>query len=61
MPNIKSKPTNDPKLAGMKGITSWFIEKIPAVSVMGEMYSYDGKKVRNPFLSPYLAIMSLPT
>jgi hypothetical protein len=53
-PNIKTKPTNDPKLAGVKGITSLFIEKISAVSVMGEMYSCDVRKVvRNPFLSPY--------
>lgn len=61
-PNIKAKPTNDPKLAGMKGITSLFIEKIPAVSAIGEMYSCDIRKaVRNPVLSPYLAIMSLPS
>jgi len=34
-PNVKIKHINDPKVAGMKGITSLFIEKIPAVSVMG--------------------------
>jgi hypothetical protein len=60
-PNVKTKPTNDPKLAG-KGMTSLFIEKIPAVSAMGEMYSCDVRKVvRNPFLSLCLVIMSLPS
>jgi hypothetical protein len=50
-PNIKSKHTNDPKFAG-KGMTSLFIEKIPAVSAMGEMNSCDvGRVVSNPFLS----------
>ena len=39
MLNIKTKPTNDPNLAGIKGMTSLFIEKIPAVSAIGEMYS----------------------
>jgi len=60
--NAKTKPTNDPKLAGMKGMTSPFIEKIPAVSAMGQMNSCDVRKVvRNPFLSPCLVIMSLPS
>jgi hypothetical protein len=61
-PNVKTKPTNDPKLAGMKGMTSLFIEKMPAVSAMGEMYNCDVRKVvRNPFLSPWLVIMNLPS
>jgi hypothetical protein len=46
----------------MKGMTSLFMEKIPAVIVMGVMYSCGVRKVvRNPFLPPYMAIMSLPT
>jgi hypothetical protein len=61
-PNMKTKPTNDPKLAGMKGMTSLFIEKIPAVSAIGEMYNCDVKKVvRYSILSPCLIIMSLPS
>jgi hypothetical protein len=61
-PNVKTKPTNDPKLAGMKGMTSLFIEKIPAVSAMGEMYNCSVRKVvRNLFLSPCSVIMSLPS
>jgi hypothetical protein len=61
-PNVKSKPTNDPKLAGIKGMTSLFIEKIPAVSAIGEMYSCDViMVVRNLRLSPHLAIMDLPS
>lgn len=62
MANVKSKPTNDPNLAGTKGMTSLFIEKIPAVSVMGEMYSCDVRNViRNLLLSPCLAMVSLPS
>lgn len=50
--NVKSKHTNDPKFRGMKEMTSLFIEKIPAVSAMGEMNSCDVRKVvSNPFLS----------
>ena len=61
-PNVKTKPTNDPKLAGMKGMTSLFIEKIPAVSAMGEMYNCGVRKViRYSFHSPSLVIMSLPS
>jgi hypothetical protein len=60
--NIKTKPTNDPNLAGIKGITSLFIEKIAAVSAIGEMYSCNVRKVvRHLFLSLYLAIISLPS
>ena len=60
-PNVKTKPTNDPKLAGMKGMTSLFIEKIPAVSAMGDIYSCSVRNVvRNPLLSHCLVIMSLP-
>jgi hypothetical protein len=60
--NVKTKPTNDPKLAGMKGMTFLSIEKIPAVSAMGVMYNCNVRKVvRNPFLSPCLIIMSLPS
>ena len=60
--NVKIKPTNDPKLAGMKGMTSLFIEKIPAVSAMGEMNNCDvGEVVRNLFLSLCSIIMSLPS
>jgi hypothetical protein len=33
----KNKPKNDPKLAGIKDITSLFIERIPAESATGEM------------------------
>jgi len=60
--NAKIKPTNDPKLAGMKGMTSLFIEKIPAVSAMGEMNNCDvGEVVSNLFLSLRSIIMSLPS
>jgi hypothetical protein len=60
MPNIKTKPINDPKLAGIKGMTSLFIEKIPAVSAIGEMYNCNVRRVvRSSFLSPRLIIMSL--
>jgi len=53
--NVKTKPTNDPKLAGRKGITSLFIEKIAAVSAIGEMNNCGVRKVvRNSFLSPCL-------
>jgi hypothetical protein len=52
-PNVKTKPTNDPKLAGMKGMTFLSIERIPAASAMGEIYSCDVRKVvRNPFFHP---------
>ena len=61
-PNVKTKPTNDPKLAGMKGMTPLSIEKIAAASAMGEMYNCDVRKVvRNSILSPCLVIMSLPS
>jgi hypothetical protein len=61
-PNVKTKPTNDPKLAGMKGMTSCLIEKIPAVSAMGEMYNCGVRKVvRNSLLSLYLVTVSLPS
>jgi hypothetical protein len=33
----KTNPTNDPKLAGIKEMTSLFIERIPAEIVIGEM------------------------
>jgi hypothetical protein len=60
--NVKIKPTNDPKLAGMKGMTSLFIEKIPAVSAMGEMNNCDvGEVVSNLSLSLCSIIMSLPS
>jgi len=59
-PNVKIKPTNDPKLARIKEMISLFIEKIHTVSAIGEMYSYDVRKViRNPFLSLYLVIIKL--
>lgn len=55
-PNIRIKHTNDPKFAGMNGITSLFMEKIPAVSAIGEMNSCNVREiVRNPFLSARLA------
>ena len=44
-PSVNTKPTNDPKLAGMKGMTSLFIEKIPAVSAMGKMDNCGVRKV----------------
>lgn len=48
--NAKTKPTNDPNFAGMKGITFSFMEKIADASAMGEMYSYNiGNFVRNFF------------
>ena len=51
-PNAIIRHINDPKFAGMKGMTSLSIEKIPAVSAMGEMNSCDiTKVVSNPFLS----------
>jgi hypothetical protein len=33
----KARPTNDPKLAGINEITSLFIERIAAESVIGEI------------------------
>ena len=36
-PKTNTKPTNDPKLAGMKEIMSLFIEKIAAESAIGEI------------------------
>jgi hypothetical protein len=48
--NTKTKPTNDPKLAGMKAITSLSIEKIAAVNDSGAK-SYDIEKfVKHMFL-----------
>jgi hypothetical protein len=37
MLKAKTKPTNDPKLAGIKEMTSLFIERTPAESATGEM------------------------
>jgi hypothetical protein len=34
-PKVKTKPRNDPKLAGIKEMTSLFIERIPAASAIG--------------------------
>jgi hypothetical protein len=40
MPNVKTKTTNDPNLAGIKGMTFLSMERIAAVRAMGEVYSY---------------------
>lgn len=62
MPNVKSKPKNEPKLAGIKEMTSLFIEKIPAVRVIGVIYNCGViKTVRNLFLSSYLVTIGLPS
>jgi hypothetical protein len=37
MLNVKTKPTKDPKFAGIKETISWFIERIPAASVIGDI------------------------
>jgi hypothetical protein len=35
--NVKTKPTKDPKFAGIKEIISLFIERIPAASAIGDI------------------------
>jgi hypothetical protein len=61
-PNAKTRHANDSKVWGMKGMTFLSIEKIPAVSAMGEMYNCGVRKiVRNSFLSLCLVIIGLPS